>query len=61
VIPFYYEIKEGKIWVKDFCIDFFLTFVYQYMAFKTRKTEYLKPLVEFNFEKVKNAAGKEGL
>ena len=43
VIPFYYEIKENKMWVGDFCKDFFLTFIYQYIAFKTRKTEYLKP------------------
>ncbi len=29
VIPFYYEIKEKKMWVVDFCVDFCLTFVYQ--------------------------------
>ncbi|UCH98374.1 MAG: hypothetical protein JSV88_16445, partial [Candidatus Aminicenantes bacterium] len=31
VIPFYYEIKESKMWVVDFCQDFFLTFIYQYI------------------------------
>ncbi len=36
VIPFYYEVKESKKWVGDFCVDFFLTFAYQYIAF-TRK------------------------
>ncbi|MCP4157440.1 MAG: hypothetical protein GY757_57550, partial [bacterium] len=43
VIPFYYEVKENKMWVVDFCQEFFLTFIYQYIAFKTRKPEYLKP------------------
>jgi hypothetical protein len=61
VIPFYYEIKESKMWIGDFCVDFFLTFIYHYIAFKTRKTEYLNPEEKNNFEKVKNAAKKEGL
>ena len=30
----------------DFCQDFFLTFLYQYVAFKTRNTLYLKPDIE---------------
>ncbi|MCU0288073.1 MAG: hypothetical protein MUF15_16970 [Acidobacteria bacterium] len=29
IIPFYYEIKESKMWIVDFCKDFFLTFIYQ--------------------------------
>jgi hypothetical protein len=37
VIPFYYEIKESKMWAVDFCQDFFLTFIYQYIACKSRK------------------------
>ncbi len=41
VIPFYYEIKEGKIWAVDFCQDFYLTFIWQYIAFKSRKPEYI--------------------
>ncbi|MCU0284944.1 MAG: hypothetical protein MUF15_00970, partial [Acidobacteria bacterium] len=36
VIPFYYEIKETKMWIGDFCQDFFLTLIYQYIAFKSR-------------------------
>ena len=43
VIPFYYEIKEKKQWLGDFCQDFFFNFMYQYIAFKTRKKEYLIP------------------
>ncbi|MCP4154815.1 MAG: hypothetical protein GY757_44245 [bacterium] len=60
VIPFYYEVKENKMWTVDFCRDFFLTFIYQYIAFKSRKPEYLF-LDENNFEKVKQAARSEGL
>ncbi len=61
VIPFYYEVKESKIWVVDFCRDFFLTFIYQYIAFKSRKTEYLTPEGKNDFAKAKNAAVNEGL
>jgi hypothetical protein len=61
VIPFYYEIKEIKKWLGDFCIDFFLTFIYQYIAFKSRNIYYLRPEEKNNFEKVKAAAVKEGL
>ena len=61
VIPFYYEIKEKKMWVVDFCKDFFLTFIYQYIAFKTRKPEYLSPFKKDNLEKASQTAVKEGL
>ncbi len=61
VIPFYYEIKEKRMWVVDFCKDFFLTFIYQYIAFKTRKPEYLSPFKKDNLEKAKQSAVKEGL
>ena len=61
VIPFYYEIKEVEMWVGDFCVDLFLTFIYQYIAFKTRKTMYLNPEEKNNFEKIKKIAEGEGL
>ena len=61
VIPFYYEIKEVKMWVGDFCVDFSLTFIYQYIAFKSRKSEYLGQFEKGNFAKVKQAAVNEGL
>ncbi len=61
VIPFYYEVKERKFWVGDFCIDFFLTFIYQYIAFKTRKIGYLKPEQRNDLQKVKTLAESEGL
>jgi hypothetical protein len=61
VIPFYYEIKEINMWIVDFCVDFFLTFIYQYIAFKTRNTYYLRPDEKNNLKKVKETAIKEGL
>ncbi len=61
VIPFYYEVKESDIWVGDFCVDFCLTFVYQYIAFKSRKPEYLGQFEKGNFAKVKQLAIDEGL
>jgi hypothetical protein len=61
VIPFYYEIKERKVWIVDFCIDFCPTFVYQYLAFKTRKTRYLKLFEKSNLEKARQVAESEGL
>ncbi|MCP4151372.1 MAG: hypothetical protein GY757_26750, partial [bacterium] len=61
VIPFYYEVKENDVWVVDFCKDFFLTFIYQYIAFKSRNPEYLIPEDKNNFEIVKAIAAKEGL
>ncbi len=41
LIPFYFEIKEGSQWVGDFSRDFFLRFVLQYGAFRSRNTDYL--------------------
>jgi hypothetical protein len=61
VIPFYYEIKESDVWIVDFCKDFFFTFIYYYIAFKSRKTGYLNPEEKHNFEKVKAIAVNEGL
>jgi len=61
IIPFYYEIKETKMGMIDFCQDFFLTFIYQYIAFKTRKSEYLKPENATDFGKVIEIVKKEGL
>ncbi|MCP4152966.1 MAG: hypothetical protein GY757_34860 [bacterium] len=60
VIPFYYEVKETNMWVGDFCVDFFLTFVYQYIAFKTRNTDYLRPIEKNNFDAIKAITRKEG-
>ena len=61
VIPFYYEIKENEMWVVDFCHDFFLTFIYQYIAFKTRKTNYLGRDKRNSLKDAKQAAINEGM
>ncbi len=60
IIPFYYEIKANRIWQVDFCKDFFLTFIYQYIAFKTRKVEYLTPADKTDLKKAIHVAEKEG-
>ncbi|MCP4156915.1 MAG: hypothetical protein GY757_54890, partial [bacterium] len=61
VIPFYYEIKEKEFYIVDFCIDFGMTFVYQYIAFKSRNAKYLDPYGKGDFGRAKQIALKEGL
>ncbi|MCP4698108.1 MAG: hypothetical protein GY862_14835, partial [Gammaproteobacteria bacterium] len=63
VIPFYYEIEEGKVWAVDFCKDFFLSFLYQYIAFKSGKPEYIDPPDELkgSFTAATDIAQQEGL
>jgi hypothetical protein len=60
VIPFYFEIEEGKKWAIDFSREFLLTFVYQYLAFKTRKTEYLRLTKQSTFAQAIESAQHEG-
>ena len=62
VIPFYYEIDEGKKWASDFCRSFFSTFIYQYIAYKTRKKEYVSISLtkHSDFENLKRVCKKEG-
>jgi hypothetical protein len=61
VIPFYYEIKETEMWVLDFCKSFFLTFIYQYIAFKSRNPEYLNINRTSDFDEALKIAKKEKL
>ncbi len=63
VIPFYYEVKEGPVWALDFCRDFYLTFIWQYIAYKTRKAEYIVPPPELksSFQAAQEVAVQEGL
>ena len=61
VIPFYYELREGKQWAVDFSRDFYLTFIYQYIAFKTRKPEYITlSLRQKSFARAKVVAAELG-
>ncbi|MDM8527757.1 hypothetical protein QUF58_06025 [Anaerolineales bacterium HSG24] len=41
LVPFYFEIQETDQWIVSFSESFFLTFIYQYIAFKTRKPIYI--------------------
>ncbi|MGE0086601.1 MAG: hypothetical protein AB7S75_19515 [Desulfococcaceae bacterium] len=58
VIPFYYEVREEEWWAIDFCQDFFLRFILQYIAFKSRKPEYIS-LGSVTFEQAAEIAEKE--
>ncbi len=60
VIPFYYEVKEGKRWALEFCLDFFMAFITQYIAFKTRNPAYINP-PKRNLSSIKTTASDEGL
>ncbi|MGE5340790.1 MAG: hypothetical protein ACM3SY_04835 [Candidatus Omnitrophota bacterium] len=53
--------EEKKMWIGDFCQDFFLTFIFQYIAFKTRNPQYLALSGKGNFEIAIDTAKKEGL
>lgn len=60
VVPFYIEIKEGRKYAIDFCCEFLFTFVYQYLACKTRKKEYIRLAEQATFAKAINVAQNEG-
>ena len=60
VVPFYFEIRETDQWLGDFAREFFLTFIYQYIAFHARKTVYLSPTLPKTFPKASEISGKEG-
>ncbi|HLC16412.1 MAG TPA: hypothetical protein VJL89_09330 [Thermodesulfovibrionia bacterium] len=61
VIPFYYEIKEFDQWIVSFAQDFFLHFIFQYIAFKSRNPEYLRTNNTYSLARAKESAKKEGL
>ena len=60
VIPFYYEVEEGSIWSVEFSKNFFLTFIYQYIAFKSRNAKYISLSDLGDFDDAVKSAQKEG-
>jgi hypothetical protein len=46
VVPFYYEIREFDQWIVSFSEDFFFAFISQYIAFKSRKKNYLYSIMK---------------
>ncbi len=60
VVPFYYEVGETSQWAVDFCKDFFLSFIYQYVAFRSRNSEYLSDDIERRFSVAIDIVKKEG-
>jgi len=59
VVPFYFEIREYPQWIGSFSVEFFFTFVRQYLAFKSRNQEYFN--YRTNYTKLIKASEKEGL
>ena len=60
IAPFYFEIRESDQWIIDFSIEYFLTFVWQYLAFRTRKQEYME-YSKVNLDRAGKAVKKEKL
>jgi hypothetical protein len=58
VIPFYFEISETPQWIADFAKKFYITFICQYLAFKSRNVSYLEYR---NYNQLIRAAKKENL
>ncbi len=60
VVPFYFEVRETDQWLGDFCEEFLLTFVYQFIAFGTRNPEYLESAQMGTFRDAAAVARREG-
>lgn len=39
IIPFYFEVKEGSKWIVSFSLDYYTSFLSQYMGFKLKEIE----------------------
>ena len=61
VIPFYYEIREKQYNLIDFSRSYFLTFIYQYLAYKSRNKKYLSFIEIGSYENAYKLAKKERL
>ncbi len=60
IVPFYFEIREAKQWYGHLCENFFMTYAYQYFAFKTRRPEYISGWGTETFDDAAEIARKEG-
>ncbi|MDM8552376.1 hypothetical protein QUF72_19985 [Desulfobacterales bacterium HSG2] len=60
VVPFYFGIRQTDQWLGDFAAEFFINFVYQYMAFRTRKPDYMEHIQTGSPEHALKIAKKEG-
>ncbi|MCP4149887.1 MAG: hypothetical protein GY757_19230 [bacterium] len=59
VIPFYFEIKDQKIWLGDFAEQYFLTFVSQFISFLERDPDIVHNLIEI--EQIKEYGRKKSI
>ncbi|KPA18468.1 ATPase domain protein, prokaryote domain protein [Candidatus Magnetomorum sp. HK-1] len=60
VVPFYYEIREFDQWIFNFSQDYFVNFIWQYIAFKSRNKRYLEP-VRANYTTILETVKREKL
>ncbi|MCP4111631.1 MAG: hypothetical protein GY749_39940 [Desulfobacteraceae bacterium] len=60
MVPFYFEIRETDQWIGDFAREFFLTFIYQYIAFHSRNPDYLSDTLTKTFSNASEISEKEG-
>ncbi|MCP4405494.1 MAG: hypothetical protein GY801_50355, partial [bacterium] len=60
LIPFYFEVEEGPKWAVDFCAEFFMIFMTQYLAFKTRNPYLFTIEAPDSFDTLNELAVQEG-
>lgn len=36
VVPFYYELREDKLWLREFAVNYYLSFLQQFLAYRLR-------------------------
>ncbi len=46
VIPFYIEMEDRPKWLKDFCWEYYCTFLYQYYAFQLQDPELIRTSID---------------
>ncbi|MCP4218799.1 MAG: hypothetical protein GY765_29475 [bacterium] len=59
VIPFYFEIKDQKVWLGDFAEEYFRTFVSHYISFLERSPDILRK--PFEIEQIKEYGQKNSI
>jgi hypothetical protein len=56
IIPFYFELKEGKKWIVDFSLDLYTSFLSHYLGFKLKEIELIRK--DMSLDKIEVIAQK---
>lgn len=59
IIPFYFEVKEGSKWIVGFSLDFYTSFLSQYLGFKLRDITLIRKKI--SIDKIEMIAEENGL